>query len=238
MIVIPAIDIIDGQVVRLEEGKYETSKSYSTSVLEQAKKYDEKGFEWVHIVDLVGSKSGEISVLEILKDIKESTKLKIEFGGGIRSLEDAELLLNSGVDRIIIGSLSIKDRLTFEKMVRTFGCDKFVVAADVQNEMIRIKGWTEETDIALDDHIRYCMSLCIRTFLVTDIAKDGKLGGPNFDLYKKLQSLFPSINLIVSGGVSNIDDVKIAENANYYATIVGKAIYENKLSLEELAEIG
>lgn len=238
MIVIPAIDIIDGNVVRLEEGKYESSKSYATSVLEQAKLYEKSGFTWIHIVDLIGSKTGDISVKNILKDIKSNTNLKIEFGGGIRSIADVENLLNIGIDRIIVGSLSIKDRKLFEKMVNQFGADKFVVAADVQNEEIKVKGWTESTDIKLSDHIIYCMNLGLTTYLITDISKDGMLQGPNFALYKKIQTSFPSLNVIVSGGISNINDIKKVKEDNYYAVVVGKAIYENKISLKELSKIG
>lgn len=238
MIILPAIDILNDQVVRLEKGDYNNVTIYNESAVNQAVKYYDNGFEWLHIVDLMGSKNGEINILDSIIEIKKKTNLKIEFGGGVRTKENVEKLIAAGVDKIIIGSLSIKDKNLFEKLINSFGADKFIVAADVNNENVFVKGWTEDSGTTIFEHIENCKALGIDAFLVTDIAKDGMLKGPSFDLYEKLQNKYTSLNFIVSGGISNIDDVKLVKQNNYYGVIVGKAIYENKIELEELNKIG
>ncbi|MBI9072323.1 MAG: 1-(5-phosphoribosyl)-5-[(5-phosphoribosylamino)methylideneamino]imidazole-4-carboxamide isomerase [Melioribacteraceae bacterium] len=238
MIVLPAIDILENKVVRLEKGNYNNVTVYNNSAIDQAVKYDTHGFKWLHIVDLLGSKNGEINIIESIKEIKKNTNLKIEFGGGVRNLENAEKLISIGVDKIIVGSLSIKEPELFSKMVTEFGADKFIVAADINNENVFVKGWTEDSGRSISEHIEFCSSLDLETYLVTDIAKDGMLQGPSFNLYKDLQLKFPNKNFIVSGGISNIADVKKANEENYYGVIVGKAIYENRINLEELIKIG
>jgi len=238
MIAIPAIDILENKIVRLKKGDYNQVTFYSKTPLEQVKLYESFGFEWVHIVDLSGSKDGQVNIGEILKQIKTETTVKIEFGGGIRNAESVEYLLNLGTDRIIIGSLSVKNKPVFEKIVSVYGADKFVVAADVNNGMIAVTGWLETTGVSLSSHIEYCKGLGIKTFLCTDISKDGMLAGLNMDLYKSAMREFPSINIIASGGVRDIEDIKkVAEN-NLYGVVIGKAIYENKIDLKELSQIG
>ena len=237
MLIIPAIDIIDGKVVRLSKGSFESVVDYAKTPLEQAKIYGDHGFEWIHIVDLSGSKEGKINTVEILNEIKEETDLKIEFGGGIRSKDDVMLLNNNDVDGIIIGSLSVTDKNEFESIFNDIETDKIIIAADVLDYKIRIKGWTEDSMIHLFDHIDYCLSLGIDNFLCTDISVDGMLTGPNLTLYNEILNRYKSIKLTASGGISNIDDILELKKHPFRGAVVGKAIYENKINLKELSEI-
>lgn len=236
MKIIPAIDILDNKLVRLEKGKFQSSKIYSDNPLDIAKTFDGFGFEWLHIVDLSGSKSGKISTIDLLDKIKNQTRSKIQFGGGIRSLEDAKQLINY-VDRIIIGSLSVTDKNEFEKIISEIGEQKIICAVDVKDEKVMIKGWTVDSELTLQNHIDYCSSVGIKNFLVTDIQRDGMLTGPNIILYSKLITNYPSLNFIASGGISSYDDLIHLKKINTYAVVVGKAIYEKKISLKELKEI-
>lgn len=236
--IIPAIDIYQNKVVRLKKGDYNQVEYYPNTPLQQAKIFEDHGFEWLHMVDLEGSRSGSITVKEIIEEIKSNTKLKIEFGGGIRSINSVDELIDTGIDRVIIGSMSVQNREEFEKIVRKYGAEKIVPASDVKNEKIAVKGWTEESSVSLYNHIDYCLALGLDTFLCTDISKDGMLTGTNIDLYKKILSNYDNINLIASGGIKDIEDVKNVLEINVAGVIVGKAIYENKINLKELAEIG
>lgn len=237
MLIIPAIDIIDGKIVRLSKGKYDSVVSYNKTPLEQAKIYNDLGFEWLHVVDLSGSKDGKINTIKIIEEIKTQTNLKLEFGGGIRSKKDVVLLNDLGVDGIIIGSLSVTDKEDFESIFPDVEPDKIIIAADVLDYNIRIKGWTENSNIHLFDHIEYCSNLGIKNYLCTDIAVDGMLTGPNYDLYKKTIEKYPKIKLTASGGVSNINDIIVLKDLPVRGVVVGKAIYENKINLEELADL-
>ena len=233
MLIIPAIDIYNNAVVRLSKGNFESLKSYSLSPLEQAIIYSNYGFKWVHIIDLLGSKQGKINVQNFLREVKNNLNLKIEFGGGIRNYNDAKLLSDLNVDNIIIGSLAIKNKLEFENIISDFS-NKIIVAVDVLNYEIMIKGWTEKSDVHLFDHINYCLKNGIKKFLCTDIAEDGMLNGPNFTLYKRILEEFPNIELTASGGISKIEDIDNLNKINLRGVVVGKAIYENKISLVEL----
>lgn len=237
MLVIPAIDIYKNKVARLFKGKFEEAKFYDKSPIDYAKIFYENNFKLIHIVDLEASVNGKISTKEIIKQIKNETNLKIQFGGGIKNLEIAKELIEIGADKIIIGSISISDKNEFEKIVSEIGSEKIIVATDSKNKKILIKGWLEKSEIELDEHIQYCTSIGIKEFLTTDVAKDGTLTGPNFNLYKELMLKFPNLNFIASGGISKIEDVIKLNEMNIYATVVGKAIYENKINLKELVKI-
>ena len=237
MKIIPSIDILDGKVVRLLKGNYEQVTVYSDSALNQAKLFEQSGIKRIHIVDLLGSKKGEFFVLDEIKKIKKETDLIIQFGGGIRSFKDAENLFNVGIDKIVTGSLSVNNKPEFERICNIFSADKIIVAADVIDEKIAIKGWTENSEISINEHINYCLNLGVNEFLITDISKDGMLTGPAFDLYEKLQNKFPSIKLIASGGVSCLADLQKLKEMNLYAGIVGKAYYEKIISLEEMKNV-
>jgi len=237
MLIIPAIDIIDGKVVRLSKGEYNSVVSYANTPLEQAKVYDDHGFEWLHVIDLSGSKDGKINTLKIIEDIKKQTNLKLEFGGGIRSKQDVILLKNIGIDGIIIGSLSITNKDEFESIFSDIDPDNIFIASDVFDYSVRIKGWTEDSNINLFDHIKYCSNIGIDNYLCTDIAVDGMLTGPNYDLYKETLEKMPNIKLTASGGVSNINDIIKLNELPLRGIIVGKAIYENKINIEELSKV-
>ncbi|RJP61798.1 MAG: 1-(5-phosphoribosyl)-5-[(5-phosphoribosylamino)methylideneamino]imidazole-4-carboxamide isomerase [Ignavibacteriales bacterium] len=238
MIVIPAIDILDNKIVRLSKGDFNRVEFYPNSPLEQAKLYESNGFEWLHLVDLNGSRTGTISVSEIILEIKSESNLKIEFGGGIRSYDNVATLLALGIDKVIIGSLSIQNKNEFEKIISDFGTNKIIVAADVKDEMIAVKGWTENTSVSIYGHIEYCKSKGLDTFLCTDISTDGMLKGTNLKLYGKLMEKYPDMNLIASGGVKDINDVNALAGLNVYGVVIGKAIYENKIELQELKKFG
>jgi phosphoribosylformimino-5-aminoimidazole carboxamide ribotide isomerase len=237
MLKIPAIDIIDGKVVRLSKGEYDSVVHYENSPFEQAKIYSDLGFDWIHIVDLSGSKDGKINTIKILEEIKTKTNLKIEFGGGIRSKGDVLQLNQLGVDGIIIGSLSLTDKQEFESIFDDVNPSKVVIAADVLDYQVRIKGWTQNTFVHLYDHIEYCSNLGIDIFLCTDIAVDGMLTGPSYELYENTLAKYPNIKLTASGGVSSMKDIVKLNELSLRGVVIGKAIYENKINLKELAEI-
>ncbi len=237
MIIIPAIDIYDNKIVRLSKGDFDNVTYYKNSPLQQAKLYESLGFNLIHIVDLLGSKTGKLTVAELVKNIKSETKLKIEFGGGIRDVKTSAEIINSGVDYIILGSVSVKNKDEFNLIIKKHLPENIITAIDVQDEKLRISGWTEETTISLYSHIEYCKLLGINKFLCTDISKDGMLTGVNIDLYKKILIKYPGIKLIASGGVKDMSDIQKLNEIDIYAVVVGKAIYEDKIDLKELAQL-
>lgn len=237
MLIIPAIDIYENSIVRLKRGNFDNITYYKNTPLQQAKIFESYGFSRIHIVDLLGSKNGKLTSIESIEKIKQETKLEIEFGGGIRDVKTVIELFNLGVDFVIIGSLPIKNKKEFELIIHNFSPDRIIAVIDSLNEMIKIGGWTEETKISIYDHIEYCTELGIKKFLCTDITKDGMLTGTNIALYKKIMTKYPAIDLIASGGVKDIDDIKKLNELNPYAVVVGKAIYEEKIDLTELAKV-
>jgi phosphoribosylformimino-5-aminoimidazole carboxamide ribotide isomerase len=237
MLIIPAIDVYNNKTVRLTKGDFNRITYYPLSPLEQSVQYAEHGFTRIHIVDLLGSANGEVTILEILKSIKEKTGLEIEFGGGIRNEKTVQSLLSAGINRIIIGSLAVKEKQLFESILQSYSPSSFIISADVNNRMIAVHGWTETTAVSLNDHIDYCSSLGIDQFLCTDISKDGTLQGTNTQLYSEIMRDYPHINLIASGGIKDIQDIKTLKAMNIYGTVVGKAIYENTIDLKELSSL-
>jgi len=237
MLIIPAIDIYDKKTVRLSKGNFKDITYYPLSPLDQAKQYAEFGFKRIHIVDLQGSAAGAVTVLDILKSIKTETGLEIEFGGGIRSNETVKTLFSIGVDKIIIGSMAIRNKNKFEFMLRSYNPVSFIVSADVNDNMIAVQGWTETTSVSLYDHINYCTSLGLDQFICTDISKDGTLLGTNIPLYSGMRKDYPRIKLIASGGIKDISDIRILKEMKIYGVVVGKAIYEKTIDLEELSQL-
>ena len=236
MLIIPAIDILDGNIVRLEKGDFSTAKSYFENPLDQIKVYDSHGFEWVHIVDLSGAKEGKITTFKKLEEIKKKTKLKIQFGGGIRSAEDINSLFAIGVDKVIIGSLPFVDRQEFDNVLRQIASDKIIIAADTQRGEVVERGWRENTSLEISAYIESCLENGLMNYLITDIDKDGMLEGPNLRLYKGLKEAFPGIYIIASGGIKEIGDLESLSLIDCDAVVVGKAIYENRIDLKELAK--
>ena len=236
MLIIPAIDIYENSIVRLKKGDFESITYYKNTPVQQAKLYDSLGFQTVHIVDLMGSKTGKVTALESIEQIKTETKLKIEFGGGIRDEKTVSELFAAGIDFVIIGSLSVKNKTEFELILKNYPPDKIIAAIDAMDEKLKITGWTEDTSISIYSHIEYCSSLGIKKFLCTDISKDGMLTGTNINLYKKIMNSYKDIQLIASGGIKDIEDLKNLKEINPYAVVIGKAIYEEKIDIKELAK--
>lgn len=238
MLIIPAIDILNDKVVRLTKGDFEQATFYNAAPFDLAKKYNSYGFKWIHLVDLNATLNENISILPLIANIKKETGMYIEFGGGVRNEDQISQLIDNGVDKIIIGSLSITDKKLFEKISATHGPNRFIVAIDSDNETILTKGWTENSGVNIYDHIDYCMNFGIDTFLCTDISRDGTMSGPNYNLYQSIQDKHAEINLIASGGISSIHNILLLNDMDLYAAVIGKAIYENKIKIQDLAQFG
>jgi phosphoribosylformimino-5-aminoimidazole carboxamide ribotide isomerase len=237
MKIIPAIDIINGQCVRLSEGDFDTKKVYYAQPLEAAKAFEAAGIEYLHLVDLDGAKKGEVVNWSVLNDICSNTNLKVDFSGGIKSIDQVEKAFELGASQIAVGSLAVKNQSLVAEWLHHFGSDKIIIGADIKDDKIAINGWLQTSEFSIFDFIEQYLTLGATDFLCTDVSKDGKLEGPSFDLYQRLLTQFPSLNLIASGGVSNIQDVQQLKALNCYATIVGKAIYEERITLSELVNL-
>lgn len=237
MQIIPAIDLIDGQCVRLTEGDYAQKKIYNEDPLEVAKAFEDIGLMRLHLVDLDGAKAGEVVNWKVLEKIANQTQLKIDFGGGIKKETTLKTVFDTGASYATIGSLAVNNRLVFEEWIERFGADAFMLGADVFEEKIAIGGWIEKTDIDVYEFIQSYMSKGITQVFCTDIQKDGKLAGPSINLYKNIIEQFPKLQLIASGGVSSLEDLKELSSIGCSGAIVGKAIYENRITLKELASI-
>jgi phosphoribosylformimino-5-aminoimidazole carboxamide ribotide isomerase len=234
MDIIPAIDIIDGKCVRLTKGDYAQQKVYNENPLEVAKKFEEAGIQRLHIVDLDGAKAGKIINIKVLETIATNTKLVIDFGGGVKSITDVGNILNAGASIVTIGSLAVKHPEILEEWLLEFGTDKFLIGADVLDEKIKISGWLEDGGINIFQFIGKMLALGVQNIFCTDISKDGVMQGPSIELYKRIMEEHPEVNLIASGGVSNIEDVIQLKEIGCKGVIIGKAIYEGKVSLEQL----
>ena len=235
MQIIPAIDLIDGKCVRLTEGDYAQKKIYNEDPLEVAKAFEGIGLMRLHLVDLDGAKAGEVVNWKVLEKIANHTSLKIDFGGGIKQETTLKSVIDAGASYATIGSLAVKNRALFEEWIERFGAEVFMLGADVYEEKIAIGGWIEKTNIDLYEFIQSYMNKGIGQLFCTDIQKDGKLEGPSTELYKKIIQRFPTLQLIASGGVSNLEDLRNLRAIGCAAAIVGKAIYENRITLKELA---
>ncbi len=236
MRIIPAIDIIDGKCVRLSKGDYSTKIVYNENPLEVAKEFEAHGIEYLHLVDLDGAKSKHIVNHRILDQIASQTSLKIDFGGGLKTDEDLHVAFESGAHQITGGSIAVKDRSIFKKWLRKFGNDKIILGADANNEKIAIGGWLEESDLDLIPFIQKYEKQGVKYVICTDISKDGMLQGPSFNLYEKILNQVENINLIASGGISSYDELPKLAELGCEGTIIGKAIYENRISLKQLEQ--
>ena len=234
MEIIPAIDIIDGRCVRLTQGQYDSVKVYNEQPLEVAKQFEDAGLSRLHLVDLDGAKAGAVKNWKVLETLAVSPSLVIDFGGGIKTEKDAEIVLNSGAAWATVGSIAVKEEAAFMQWVRRFGPDKFMLGADVKGEKIAVGGWLETTDIWVYDFIRKYQEQGIQHVFCTDVSKDGLLQGPSVPLYKNIIAEFPGLYFIASGGVSSVNDLEILAGIGCKGAIVGKAIYEQKITLEEL----
>lgn len=241
MYIIPAIDVLDKKVVRLREGDYNDVTTYDISLEEQIQKYHANGTEMVHIIDLNGAK-GDFSNQSYLFDIIHHTDMRVQYGGGVRNIEMIKELVDAGVYRVIVGTQAITNPGFLEELSllnegRVKYADHIVIAIDVLDEVIKYSGWLESSPIKLIEYIDKCLSLGFFRFLCTDISKDGKLGGAGVELYKKLLEHSPIIKLIGSGGISSMRDIEeLNALGRMESCVVGKAIYENKISIEEIKD--
>lgn len=234
MKIIPAIDIIDGKCVRLTQGDYEQKKIYNENPVEVAKEFEEAGLKYLHVVDLDGAKVGAIQNLRTLEQLTTQTKLKIDVGGGIKTENDIKLLFDVGVSQVNLGSIAVKNPDLVSTWLYKFGLDRIIISADVRKEKIALHGWQEQSDLSIFDFIKLFDEP--RLFVTcTDIATDGMLSGPNVSLYKSISEKFSETRLIASGGVSSTTDLDELLKINVDGVIIGKAIYENKISLKELS---
>ena len=234
MEIIPAIDLIDGKCVRLAQGDYTRKTVYHNKPLEVALAFEQAGIRRLHLVDLDGAKAGRIMNQSVLEEIASHTRLIIDFGGGIKTDEDLQRVFNAGAQMAVAGSIAVRNKALFHAWIRRYGPDKILPAADVKNGYITIGGWQESTELSLADFITETMQQGIKRLFCTDVSKDGLLQGPSLELYKQVIAAFPELELIASGGVSSADDLRRLKDIGCKGVIVGKALYENKITLKEL----
>jgi len=232
--IIPAIDIINGKCVRLTQGDFAQQTSYNDNPLEVAKAFEQAGIKRLHLVDLDGAKQKKIVNHKVLEDIAAYTSLVIDFGGGLQSDEDIEKAFSSGAAQVTGGSIAVKQPQLFEKWIQKYGAKKIILGADARNGMIAVSGWQEVTAISVFALIEDHLAKGIQYVICTDVAKDGLLAGPSFELYEELLKRFPSLKLIASGGVTTMADIERLDDMNVFGAIIGKAYYEGKIKLKEL----
>jgi len=236
MRIIPAIDIMDGKCVRLTKGDYTTKKIYNENPLEIAKSFEDNGIQFLHLVDLDGAKSNSIINYKILEKLASKTTLAIDFGGGLKSEKDVEIAFESGAKQITGGSIAAKNRSEFVGWINRYGAEKVILGADCKDRKIATDGWLEESDTDVIEFIQSYEQNGIRDVISTDISKDGMLEGPSINLYKDILNQ-TQINLIASGGVSNINDLYRLREIGCSGVIIGKAIYEGRVTIKELSEL-
>jgi phosphoribosylformimino-5-aminoimidazole carboxamide ribotide isomerase len=234
MKIIPAIDLINGECVRLSQGDYAQKKVYNSNPVEVAKMYEAEGAKYLHVVDLDGAKAGRIINYEILANICKSTSLQVDFGGGLQSAEDLKIAFDCGAKQITGGSIAVKKPEVFVDWLAKYGGERIILGADVKNEKIAISGWQNVTEIDLYEYLSQYIQKGVKTIICTDIAKDGLLQGTSLELYQKIQAQFPDLQVVASGGVAGIQDIEALQKQNMYGVIIGKALYENRLTWQEL----
>lgn len=234
--IIPAIDIINGHCVRLSQGDYQRITDYSKSPAAMAENFEALGFKRLHVVDLDGARSGKVINIKALKEITSRTNLIVDFGGGIKSEEDLKNVFEAGASAVSIGSIAVSDPDIVSLWTDSFGAEKFIISADVRDNIVRTNGWTKNSGITLNQLISRYWNKNIRRILCTDISRDGMLCGSNIELYQTIMEQFPDCKLIASGGISSLEDIKKLDEAKIPAVVIGKAIYEQQINLEELAQ--
>lgn len=235
MKIFPAIDLYEGKAVRLYKGDYDNMTVYSDNPLEIAGEFEACGAEWIHVVDLEGARDGNTPNFNVIKSIAEETSLKIETGGGIRSMEVIDRYLTGGISRVILGTATVTNPELMKEAVNRYGSG-IAAGADVKDGMIAIKGWVEKSDISLDDFLAGLEELGVDTVICTDISRDGAMKGTNLGMYSRLAETH-KINLIASGGVSSMDDVRALAEMDLYGAIIGKAYYTGAIDLKEAIKV-
>lgn len=234
MRIIPAIDIINGKCVRLSKGDYATQKIYNENPLEVAKMFEAHGVKYLHLVDLDGAKTSHIVNYKVLEKIATKTNLKIDFGGGLKSEDDLRIAFESGANQITGGSIAVKNPVLFQNWLKVYGAGKIILGADAKDEKIAVSGWLENSEENLIPFIQNYEKEGVSYVICTDISKDGMLQGPSFDLYQKILNETENIKLIASGGISTYEELPKLADMGCEGTIVGKAIYENRISMKEI----
>ena len=235
MNIFPAIDIIGGQAVRLKKGDYNQKTVYNSDPVSVAIGFKNQGGEFIHLVDLDGAKSGKTDNFQVVKEIVEKSGLKAEIGGGIRNIETVKKYLDCGVMRVIIGTAAITNPEFLDEALKLYG-DRIAVGVDIKDGKVAIHGWTETADFTCEEFIEKMQNQGIKTIICTDVSKDGMMSGTNLSLYKELSQKF-DVDIVASGGVSSIDDVKALKEMNLYGAILGKALYTNSIDLAEAIQI-
>lgn len=237
MRIIPAIDIIDGKCVRLTQGDYAQKKIYNENPVEVAKEFEDAGLRYLHLIDLDGAKAGRVINWKVVEAISSSTGMIIDFGGGIKNDAEVDRLFQLGVEQVNIGSVAVRNPEKIAEWIKKFGAEKIVLSADTKNENIAISGWQEDSAILITDFLKDFIQRGIEYVTCTDIGTDGMLTGPNIELYKKILLSFPQLNVIASGGVSSVEDLHELRQIGVDGVIVGKAIYEGRIKLDELTTL-
>lgn len=235
MRVIPAIDLLNGKVVRLHKGNYDQAKVYNDNPVNEARKFEEAGFNHIHVIDLNGAKEGRFVNLEHIKEIISELGMSVQTGGGIRSYQDASRLLDEGVSQIICSSMAVKSPDDWLKVLQDYG-NRAILGMDLKDGNVAYDGWLKTTNQSLEDFLKPMIEKGLSTILSTDISRDGTLNGPNLELYDDLSGRFPDMNFIASGGVAGAEDLKALAERDQYGVVVGRAYYEGNLSLEEMQQ--
>ena len=234
MELIPAIDLIDGRCVRLTQGDYDIKKVYEQNPVDMAKMYADCGVRRLHVVDLDGAKAKEPCNLRVLEQLATNTTLDIEWGGGIKSTDALRAALNAGANRVICGSVAVDNRELFADWLQNYGAGHVILGADVRGRNVATHGWLKESQVSIDEIIGWFLPFGLKQLICTDISKDGMLQGPNFPLYVELKENFPTVDTTLSGGISSMDDIRKAHELGLHSVIIGKAIYEGRITLKDL----
>lgn len=233
MEIIPAIDIIGGKCVRLQQGNYQKVKEYGKP-LEVAKRFESNQLKRLHLVDLDGAKNNHVVNLNVLEDIASNTNLMVDFGGGIKTTEDLVRVFDAGAAQVTVGSIAATKPVLMDEWMALYGQEKIILGADVRGRHIAITGWTDKTELEVEVFIGNYLDKGIRYVLCTDISKDGMLAGTSIELYERIMQKFPEIKLIASGGVTSVEELQQLKDLNIYGVVIGKAIYEGKITLDDL----
>lgn len=234
MDIIPAIDLIEGKCVRLTQGDYSKKKVYNERPLEVALQFEDAGLRRLHLVDLDGAKSGRVTNWKVLEELASKTSLTIDFGGGIKTGKDVEIVFECGAAMATVGSIAVKEEDTFGAWLQLYGPERFFLGADVKDEKIAVSGWQETTGIWIYDFIERYVQKGVSNIFCTDVSKDGLLEGPAFDLYQSIVSKYPEIYFVASGGVSSMTDLDRLQEIGCKGVIIGKAIYEGRIKISDL----